>query len=473
MHDPQTGLPPDESIGSAGFRDLTVAEEWANFIESTHFRDLPVHVVEIVKARILDCISTAIESSHLTVPKVALKFIGSQTGCATVFGKQSTFPPIDAAFVNATFINGSTHDDFLYKSHAGAVVIPAALAVAEEQRSSVEDLIVSIALGYEIVARTYLGGPMMLPKFRATGVAGAIGAAAAAGKLYKLDRTELISALGCAAMFASGFGEGFKTGTMDVKLNVGWASRTGVSAARLAACGASATETAFEGESGFYLAHANSLSSVSGSTEGLGNRFLIEDTVYKELPICIFVQTPVYLALQLMKKEKLNPMKIESVSIRAPQETLTNPGYKNTAPFASPLKARISARFTTAAALLGKPVETYEFYDDTENAQVLALAKKIQLLEPLPDQGGRVDLQVTCGGNIFEISGEEMETLFPTMEKVSAKFRNLVRRYPEDWSESVLDKVLHLEQLTNISDLSIHLREFGSFQKGDDVEPNY
>src|SRR3546814_8265481 len=134
----------------------------------------------------------------------------------------------------------------------------------------------------------------MLPAFRATGVAGAIGAAAAAARLLGLSGSETAHALGCATMFASGFGEGFRSGTTEVKLNVGWASRSGVSAAQLAQAGATASPTVFEGESGYYQAFARTARQAGAALENLGQRFLIEDTVYKERPVCIFVQTPVH-----------------------------------------------------------------------------------------------------------------------------------------------------------------------------------
>lgn len=436
----------------------SIANGWAGFIESTRYGSLPAHVVELAKGQVLDCLATAIEAKGLPVPEVAMKFIGANQGAATIIGHSRKVPGIDAAFVNATLVNGCTHDDFLYKSHAGAVTLPAALAAAEEHGASGRDLIVSLVVGYEVVARTYLGGPTMLPRFRATGVAGAVGAAASAGKLLKLNRTELANALGCAAMFASGFGEGFKTGSMDVKLNVGWAARSGLSAAQLAAYGATSSPTVFEGESGFYRAFSNSVGAVTAALEGLGNRYLIEDTVYKELPVCIFVQTPVYLAATLMRTEKLDPAKIDRMTITAPEATLTNPGYTNIAPFETQLKARISARFTAAAALLGRPVDTYDYYYNTRDQDVLALAEKIELLEPGADQEGRVDLAIYSEGRCYQLSGKELDTLRPSLQKTIAKFRRLTMQHPKDWADRLLEAVLNLENLRDIRGLTALLQ---------------
>lgn len=432
----------------------TIAIDLSEFIDATTFEELPADTVARAKSRMLDSLATALSARHLPVPNIARQFVQANRGEATIFGHDQRVPAIDAALVNATLVNGCTHDDFLEKSHPGAVTIPAAMAVAEEEGSDGRALLTSIVLGYDLVARAYLGGPTMLPKFRASGVAGAIGAAAAAGKLLGLRVPELVSALGCSTMFASGFGEGFRSGTMDVKLNVGWACRSGVSAAQLARLGATASPRAFEGESGFFQAFAGTAARAREATRDLGKRFLIDDVIYKERPVCIFVQTPVHLALMLKQQHGFDASRIERVSIRAPMATLTNPGFKNTAPYETPLKARISARFTTAAALLGKPVDSYAFYEHTSDPEVLALAEKIDFLEPGDDQNGRVDVAVVCDGVTFRLSGLEMDSLRPTPDKIIAKFRRLTADLPQNRSDQVLQTVLKLEDVRHIRELT-------------------
>lgn len=427
------------------------------FVHDTPFDSLPRHAVDLAKACLLDCLATAYAARDLPVPAIARRFAGQNAGKAAIIAGAQRVPAVDAAFVNATLVNGCTHDDFLQKSHPGAVVVPAALAIADERGSSGREFLTAMVLGYDLVARAYLGGPGMLPAFRATGVAGAIGAAGAAARLLGLSGSETAHALGCAAMFASGFGEGFRSGTTEVKLNVGWASRSGVSAAQLAQAGATASPTVFEGESGYYQAFARTARQAGAALENLGARFLIEDTVYKERPVCIFVQTPVHLAHQLAARHRLDAGRITRVTVRAPSLTLSNPGYQNVAPYASPLKARISARFTVAAALLGRPIDTYAYYDQTDDSQVLALADKIDLLAPGPDQQGRVDIEITCGDATYSASGMEMDTLRPSTDKVIAKFRRLTAGLAPEKSERLLQTVLALQDLQQIDGLTSQL----------------
>ncbi|MES2188159.1 MAG: MmgE/PrpD family protein [Pseudomonadota bacterium] len=442
----------------------TISHRLGAFVVATTPAALPAHVVALAKDRLLDALATAFAARKLAVPGVARAFVaqaGSHSGAATVIGHAGGLPAIDAAFVNATLVNGCTHDDFLAKSHAGAVAIPAALAVAEEEGASGAELLAGIVVGYDTCARAWRGGPGMLPRFRASGVAGAVGAAGAAARLKRLTAEQASHALGLSAMFASGFGAGFHSGTMDVKLNVGWACRSGVSAAQLAFCGATAAPHVFEGTAGFFEAFANSAEHAQEAVRGLGERFLIEDTVYKERPVCIFVQTPVQLARNLVAEHGLDPAAIERVRIRAPLATLTNPGYQNLAPFATQLQARISARFTVAAALLGRPVESYKYFDHTDDAEVLALAERVELLPPgTSEDDVWVQVQMQVGGAVrtVETTGREMDHLLPTTDKVIAKYQRLMADLPAVPVQRLLDTVMAIDRLADVRELGAQLR---------------
>src|SRR5690606_15140869 len=128
----------------------------------------------------LDCLSTALPARGLPVPEAARGLALASRGEATLIGYGDRVSAPDAAFVNATLVNGRSQDDFLEKSHAGAVSLPAALAVVETERRSGAELLVAMIAGYEVTGRIHRGGPGMLPRFRASGVAGTVGAAAAA-----------------------------------------------------------------------------------------------------------------------------------------------------------------------------------------------------------------------------------------------------------------------------------------------------
>jgi 2-methylcitrate dehydratase PrpD len=110
----------------------TVSRKFARFIVQTTAESLPPSIVALAKARLLDSLSTAIAATELPVPTAAASIIGNNTGDSTVIGRNGRVPAADAAFVNATLVNGRTQDDFLCKSHPGAVTIPPSLALAEQ-----------------------------------------------------------------------------------------------------------------------------------------------------------------------------------------------------------------------------------------------------------------------------------------------------------------------------------------------------
>lgn len=435
----------------------TITRELANFIYSLSIQNLPPGILEKAKICLLDGLSTGLAGRGLPVPSVALAVVKNTPGQATVLGYPWKIQPGDAAFVNATIINARSQDDFLFKSHPGAITIPAALTVAEECGSSGAEVLASMIAGYDVVGRIFLGGPSMLPKFRATGVTGTMGAAATAGKLLKLKEDQLVHALGCAAVFSSGFGEGFLSGTMDVKLNVGMASRNGVMAALLAQKGATASESSLEGKSGFYHAFAGTAERASAVTAELGKRFLINEVFYKECPVCIFVQTPIALATRLVAEKGIKGENIQKVRLTAPEATYDNPGFRNIPPFATHLQAAVSAKFCTAAALLGKPVRSYEFYDRFNDSEVLDLAGKIELTAGGDNERVRIET-ILKDGMEHQIEGIEGETLIPTPQKIIAKFERLASDFLGKKTARVIDLILNLERVNKITELTDELR---------------
>ena len=89
-----------------------------------------------------------------------------------------------AAFVNGTAAHGEDFDDTFEGGpvHAGAVIVPAVLAVAERNRIAGRDALRGIAVGAEVMCRASLVAPKLFHKagFHPTAVLGAVGAAAAA-----------------------------------------------------------------------------------------------------------------------------------------------------------------------------------------------------------------------------------------------------------------------------------------------------
>src|SRR4051812_34552821 len=112
---------------------------------------------------------------------------------ATLLGTGRLVRSEDAALVNAVLGQSTLAEDLHTPSlvHPGSVVIPAAMALAEQDGLPGADFLTAVVVGYEVAGA--LGTAMKTAEFtargfRPTGVFGPLGAAAAAAYLLHLDR---------------------------------------------------------------------------------------------------------------------------------------------------------------------------------------------------------------------------------------------------------------------------------------------
>ena len=136
-------------------------------------------------------------------------------------------------------------------AHASVPLLPAVLAVAEEQGRSGADVLTAYVVGMEVQSRigTSIGTEHYAKGWHTTSTIGVFGAAAATSWLLGLDNEGFATAMGIAASSASGLKANF--GTMTKPLHPGQAAERGVLAARLAARGYTANAEAIDGNQGF------------------------------------------------------------------------------------------------------------------------------------------------------------------------------------------------------------------------------
>ena len=163
-----------------------------------------------------------------------------------------------AALANGASAHGFELDDVHEEaiSHPGAVVVPAALALAQKARCATgADLLEAVVIGYEAMGRAGIAvGPGiadMLHGFHPTSMSGVFGAAAAAGRLLGFDGAQMNHAFGLATTFASGTMEFAASGGMAKRLHAARAAEGGLLAARLVAGGVDGAADGLAGRYGF------------------------------------------------------------------------------------------------------------------------------------------------------------------------------------------------------------------------------
>ncbi len=152
--------------------------------------------------------------------------------------------PAGAALANGTFSHALDFDDthFDHIGHPSVAVIPAALAIAEREGRTIEDMLEAGLIGAEasVAVGLWLGRSHYQAGYHQTATAGAFGATLAAARLLDLGPDKLRHALGLCSTMASGLKSQF--GTMGKPLNAGLAARAGVEAALWAVAGMTSSD---------------------------------------------------------------------------------------------------------------------------------------------------------------------------------------------------------------------------------------
>ncbi len=164
--------------------------------------------------------------------------LGQKPGAAARGSKLSA-DPLGAAFINGTAAQGYELDDCHDQSmsHYGAGVVPSVLASAQGFGTFTgKEIILAVVVGYELGTRI---GNTVSPHafhrgFHPCGLTSTFAAAAAIGKLLKLDVDQFVSALGLAGSQASGL-MAAQFGAMAKRFHSGKAAQNGIIAALLRA----------------------------------------------------------------------------------------------------------------------------------------------------------------------------------------------------------------------------------------------
>ena len=265
----------------------------AAFASETRINRLPGPIREKARACLLYGIAVALASTKAEEPACVARFLDRRaaTGGARRILDGKPMPAGEAALANAVLFHLRVQDDAHACGHFGAVVLPSALAVAEETGASGAALLAAVVAGYEVALRIGRdhGAAISRRGFRTTPVYGVFGAAAAAGRLFGLDAPCMANALSLAANFAGGLRAFVASGTSEYVIEAGFAARNGIDAAGLADEGMVATADALDGEAGFFRAFAGDDADHGRRlTADLGTVFEMDAVTYKPYPICQF-----------------------------------------------------------------------------------------------------------------------------------------------------------------------------------------
>ncbi|MHB8078731.1 MAG: MmgE/PrpD family protein [Candidatus Krumholzibacteriia bacterium] len=299
-----------------------VTRTLADWAAAVRYEDLPAAVVRECRRFLFDSVGCALGGLRQHDCRIALKVLGeiAGPGLATVIGAGTRMDAVSAALANALLIRVMDYNDIYWKqdpSHPSDI-IPAALAIAERQKLGGRELMVGIAIAYEIEQRLC---EVSFPGVREVGwhhaTLTAVASPIVAGRLLGLDGARIQQAIGISASRHCTPGS-VTAGKLTMMKNTvdPLAVQSGVLAALLAEQGYTGPEHVLDGKEG--------LGQVIRTdwrwdilTDGLGESWRILQCGMKSFPTEALTHAPISATLDLVRDHELRPEQVAEVRIRS------------------------------------------------------------------------------------------------------------------------------------------------------------
>lgn len=310
-----------------------------------------------------------------------------RAAAAPIWGRDAALDAAGAALVNAAQAHAYELDDYVPagKTHPGAVIVPAAFAVAGDDTTG-EELVTAVVAAYDVMCRVAFAINPNSARgrgFHMTGLTGPFGAAAVAGRLLGLDEPALISAFGIAASCSAGIFAFSAEGAMTKPLHAGRASEAGVVAARLAQHGFQGPTAALEAEAGGLLNAVSDDPQVWELTHELGERFDLAQVAIKPYPCCGSIHSSIDAIFELQREHGLTADDVESIAVHNASGVILQCGFEYTGD-GGPLEAQMSLQYCLAAAVVDGEIGRRQFDGPRRrDSRLLELASRVDfVLDP-------------------------------------------------------------------------------------------
>lgn len=401
----------------------------------------------------------AAQPEGIAITRFAQEMGGS--GKCTIMGMGLRTSPVYAALANATMVRLLDFDDEIpeWSCHPGSFIYPVVMALGEMNGSSGAAVLVAFSLGCEVVSKLSGGSSGAgTPIQHRQGMAGTLGAAAAAASLLGMDRAQTEAALALAG--GPGAPEPANLASSTTALHHGRSAMNGLMAALLARDG-----FASHADAGGLVQErhpARGLIDERTIIARLGDPFDVirPGVALKLYPCHLASHTAIDAALQLVAQYRLDPQQVESVRVSvapAAFQSLPYSGPKN------PWEARASLQYVVATALLYGPPLLDQFTDtavsDNSVREMMGRITVDASETPTPLIPNPSTVAVTLTGGRVLHHRVEFARGHPALpldaEELDAKFLYCSRYIlPPDHIEGAIHQFRDLENIADVTGLA-------------------
>lgn len=379
-----------------------------DYVRNARFEDLPERAVERIKNMVMAVLGTTIAGSSAEGCKAVVDLYKDMGGReeATILIHGGRIPAQHAAFVNGVMARALDYCDAMAPGvHIGSSAVPTAFAAAELAGGcSGRDFLAALTIGAELSSRLNLS-ESAYDGFDPTGVCSVFAAAAVAGKILGLNQGQTWHALALAFNKSGGSFQANVDGSLAVRVIQGWVAQSGIDCAQLARAGITGPSNFLEGVYGYFHLFGRDKIDPKRVVDRLGERFELENLVFKKYPSCGLTQGCTEAILSVVAEKGLQPNDVDHIDVTVPPYAHRLVGH----PFRLGENPRVNAQFSIqyciANALVRKDAKLQHFEEAAvRDQEVLALLKKIRVTpDPGLDKRGHTALDM----HVFTKQGSE------------------------------------------------------------------
>lgn len=454
---------PAQTINDKTINAKTIGDKLAAHIAQTTLKDIPASAAAAARQVLLDTLAVGWAATDLPGSRPMRDLAVREGGAAdaTLLAYGERVPAGAAALVNGTFAAALDYDCLHEASvmHCDAVILPAALAMAEREGSSGADFLCAVILGNDLACRLGLSHRDNPPAWFASSVYGCIAAAATCAKLLKLDATGIRNAMGIAFSNAAGTRQPIIERNYTKRMQTAFAAQTGVQAALLAQAGVSGPAAFLEGEAGIWSIYGRG--DADSVLKDLGKSYANAEISLKKFPSCAGNHCAIEGALRIVHGNALKPQDIERATL-----TVTPFIEKITGqPFSPGADPQVDAQFNLYYSVASVLLRGHLSVEDIQPPAIFdpAVMPMIERIEMVVDRGANTKLSpvtveiATKDGRKFR---EHVKYLPGTPEtplsadEIDAKFRDCVAQgidpLEADRARLLVERVRDIEGLPDM-----------------------
>jgi 2-methylcitrate dehydratase PrpD len=444
---------------------MGATETIAKWIVNTNYEDIPPDAIRVANESCFDLLGVILAAATEPVGEIIQQYVADQGGPpeATILASGLRTSIANAALVNGTMGHALDYDDFGGFGHPTVAIFPALLAIGEHTGATGRDLMEAYVIGCEIgMAIQHATKYKQMQKgFHSTAVIGQLACAAACAKLLKLNEEQTITTLGIAGSMAGGLIHNF--GTMTKPLHAGLTCRDGVMSAQLAQRGLTSGDQVMEHPFGFAATVlGEGIYDLDEMAENLGKPYRTQDAlVIKKYPCCGGNHAILDSLFSLMREHNFTYQDVANAEVDQSYYSVVML-YQEPE---DPLKAKFSAKYNVAAAMVDGEVGIETFRDEKiadQNLQRAMGKVRTRVLskseESTTDLLMSLPIRITLNdGRVFEHTTGREEILGAQnnpwgFDNIKEKFRvNANLALPEDEAGAAIEAWSDIPQVTDLA----------------------